>query len=619
MALDPATHDFEEKSLTVRVGTNNRYGYKLYVNTDNNAKDLVNVADSSKVIENLSSSYSSALFPANYWGYRSTPGTTSSGDYGEFTPGSIVSQSSGPVNENVTTLGFGAKIDFTKPSGKYELDLNFEVVPTVTQEYMQNLDPTTCIDEPTVVIDSRDERAYTIRRLVDGKCWMVENLHFMGESGDPDGAMTLRATTSNVASDMILTYGDLDTGDNTANSYDDAKIHVGTIASGITPIDPSSTAESNIPTVWYNYVAATAGTITGSSNTYESQYDICPKGWRLPDYGEEGVLAASISGSLDTFSPLGGGYYLNGSHAGTWGMYWSSAASDNTKRYRLAYDGVKFDNTTPLERTYGYYIRCVLDEPIGNITTLQQLGGMSSADKTTVKNSMVDSKIYTLRDTRDNQVYSVAKLKDNKIWLVENLNLGATALNGDLTSSNTNLSTLVTKADFEGWKKSSGGETNTDGEYIPITSANSVTSSGIDPVARTPYGTLYNFCAASAGSYCYAIKNGDAQYDICPSGWRIPIGGALGTGNEYEILYNGFDNDYDKMRTSITNGGAGFALSGAFIALPGSQGTVSKYWESSASPSGNQMYVLRIDATTYNPANNNVRTTGYAIRCLLKP
>ena len=612
MNLDPANHDFDEKDLTITVGTNNRYGYKLYISSNNGGTDLINIADNSKIIPNLTSSYTTANFPANNWGFRFSDGaTSSSGNYGAFTSNSVVSEASGPTNEKATTLGFGAKIDYTKPSGQYQLNLNFKALPTVTQEYMQNLDPTTCIDEPTTVIDSRDEKVYTIRRLADGRCWMVENLRFTGDPNDAAGTMTLKAATSNVAADTTLSYSELATGSSaTADSYTDAKIHVGTVASGMSPIDPSSTVESNIPTVWYNYVAATAGTITGSSNSYEAQYDICPKGWRLPDYGEEGGLKGAISANLGTFSPLGGGYYYNGSHGGTHGMYWSSSAS-GVQRYRLAYDNTELLNINPYERTYGYYIRCILNEPIGNVTTMQQLASMSSADKTTLKNSMVDSKIYTLRDTRDNQIYTVAKLKDGNLWMSENLNLGATTLNGNLTSSNTNLSTTITKTTFEGWKKTAGTQTYTAGEFIPVT--------GIDSTSKNSYGTLYNYCATSAKTICATTNTSDATYDICPAGWRLPTGNA--TGGEYGVLYSTYYTSVAGMRNSIINGGAAFSLSGTFAnAAPVNMGTAARYWTSTR--------YLNRDEFMYNMFystggsiivdNNSYRYDGGSVRCLLK-
>ena len=54
------------------------------------------------------------------------------------------------------------------------------------------------------------------------------------------------------------------------------------------------------------------------------------------------------------------------------------------------------------------------------------------------------------------------------------------------------------------------------------------------------YGVYYNFCAASAGSYCYGDgltqgdPSGNATEDICPKGWRLLTGD---TGGELDTLY----------------------------------------------------------------------------------
>ena len=102
MNLDPSTHAFDEKDLTVSVGTNNPNGYQLTINTVGNTSTLVNVADSAKTIPTLSSSTSAADFPANYWGIRKSTGTTSSGNYSSFTAPYTVSSSNVPVNKELS-------------------------------------------------------------------------------------------------------------------------------------------------------------------------------------------------------------------------------------------------------------------------------------------------------------------------------------------------------------------------------------------------------------------------------------------------------------------------------------------------------------------------------------
>ena len=614
MNLDPATNAFDEKDLTVSIGTNNKYGYQLMVNTLNNTNTLVNVADGTKTIDSLTTSTSPADFPANFWGIRKSTGTTSSGNYGQFTAPYLVSQSSVPVNNDTTTLGFGAKVDYTKESGLYNLNLEFKALPIVTQTYMQNMDTNLCTSDPTVAIDNRDEKPYTIRRLRDGRCWMVENLRFTGMPDDEPNKMTVTPANSNVASATTITYGELATGDDSANSYDDAKLHVGTVDSGVSPIDSSSTAQSNIPTVWYNYVTASAGTVTSSSNNYEAQYDICPAGWRLPSRNEFGGITGMDS--VSEFALIEGGTYVSGAPIGTSGYLSSTPfwAMPN-QRYRLYFKEGEGLTTVNSYRYGGFYIRCILNEPVDTITTLQQFGAKSSAEKTALKNSMTTGRPYTLRDTRDNQMYTVVKLKDGNVWFANSLNLGGTLLNGNLTSSNTNLSTTVTKATFEGWRKSRGTQTLSSAEYIQLTPGNSTTGSFVDPTSGVAYGTLYNFCAASGGNstVCADTVASNPGYDICPSGWRLPTGN---TNGEFDKLYAQY-NSKQSMRNSIVQGGAGFALSGYFDdGPPEYQGSSGYYW-SSTRKDNTFMYDLIISGSV-NAVGSNGRGNAFAIRCILK-
>ena len=113
---------------------------------------------------------------------------------------------------------------------------------------------------------------------------------------------------------------------------------------------------TNGETVWYNYAAASAGTITGSSNSTNATQDICPKGWKLPSYSS----ISSITSYKDAFSPVSGGYYYDGSlsRASMGGYWWSTSVTGSAHRYYLNYSsGSLYTNYGP--RIEGYYVRCV--------------------------------------------------------------------------------------------------------------------------------------------------------------------------------------------------------------------------------------------------------------------
>ena len=133
MNLDPGSKTYDERDFLVSVATNNPTGYKLYMSTADDTTSLVNNDDNTKTIPTLNSTYSIDSFPANYWGYRTSLGTVSSGDYKGFTSGDIISESNTPTNTITTAVGLASKIDYMKPSGTYELALNFEAVAPVAQ------------------------------------------------------------------------------------------------------------------------------------------------------------------------------------------------------------------------------------------------------------------------------------------------------------------------------------------------------------------------------------------------------------------------------------------------------------------------------------------------------
>ena len=211
-----------------------------------------------------------------------------------------------------------------------------------------------------------------------------------------------------------------------------------------------------------------------------------------------------------------------------------------------------------------------------------------------------------VKDTRDGHVYTIQRLKDGKCWMMENLDLGRTGITTDLTSANTNLATTVTASTFNSWKKDSGTGTYGAGELISV--------SGTDSTSGTPYGTLYNYYAASAGTISGTSNSNNASYDICPAGWRLPTGGSSG---EFQALYAEY-NSNALMRASIENSGAAFALAGNFYrAAPENQGSYGIYWSSTRSL-GVNMYYLRLNTSIVYPADDNNRRYGYAIRCVLK-
>ena len=180
------------------------------------------------------------------------------------------------------------------------------------------------------VVDSRDNNSYTVR-YINGNCWMTQNLRL-------SGGRTLTSADSNVASSWSFPSTEL-----AGNSYSYTA--------------PQSTISSNTSYGgYYNFCAASAGTNCQSSTQYNTTYDICPKGWRLPTYNEQ----QGITSYSSAFSPVYSGFYYSGSlsNTGSYGYWWSSTAYYNFNQYYLYYVSGSL-STRYNVKYYGFSVRCV--------------------------------------------------------------------------------------------------------------------------------------------------------------------------------------------------------------------------------------------------------------------
>ncbi len=202
-------------------------------------------------------------------------------------------------------------------------------------------------------------------------------------------------------------------------------------------------------------------------------------------------------------------------------------------------------NLTPtVTRTlYAMWGETLTQKTIANSTTLQEVEACPS--------SLVTGQAYTLIDTRDNEQYVVAKLEDGRCWMLDNLRLdiSISSIRDSLTESNTNadaasITSLKNGNRAAGDQYANGSYSNySTGASYSVAKAYATNNNYVNPDSSKnlgngshKYGMYYNYCAASAGSYCYGngLSEGtpattDAEYDICPSGWRMPIGGKNNT------------------------------------------------------------------------------------------
>lgn len=275
---------------------------------------------------------------------------------------------------------------------------------------------------------------------------------------------------------------------------------------------------------------------------------------------------------------------------------------------------------------------------------------------TSICSTVTTGQTGKLVDIRDGVVYSVGKLADGRCWLLDNLKLDLTATGAStrITSANTNADTTSLNALFGTAVRNAA--TDQDGNLATAGVAiwPSSTSSYSEPLINTSKrdiiimdpivtadgymaGIYYNYCAASAGSYCYgdgasagssAVDKPntaiDAEYDICPAGWRMPTGYNYDAtdrpdGAEYQKLLNkypditGGDNQYTRVRKALLLPLAGNVTNGTVF----NSEYTAVVWSSTFSFT-NSVYYLGAADSAVGGQSSTTRDHGSSVRCIAK-
>jgi uncharacterized protein (TIGR02145 family) len=247
-------------------------------------------------------------------------------------------------------------LNASQPAGTYVGQVKYTIAGhnpnTSFSYYMQDFTSAMCetlsgaTEKYITLYDKRDGNSYTVA-YINGACWMTQNLRITGVVSSTDSNFSTNSSIN-------LCVGDLE-----GSVYNEPRCH-----------DSGNSTYG----VWYNYTAATAGTVTGSSNSTTATEDICPAGWRLPSYntnkepGSINSLADNSTVTRDAFNPVYGGYYYNGAPSQTGkGNWWSNTAYSASLRRLLVYNqgslSVSVSATSSIQPSLGMssglYIRCV--------------------------------------------------------------------------------------------------------------------------------------------------------------------------------------------------------------------------------------------------------------------
>ena len=347
---------FSSNTAALSISTNNETGYSLYMATSNGENTLTSqnpgTSDVISAVNGGDSGVTSANFTNNTWGYNLSQEAVSDTTAYKAVPtangDTALITTESPTEADTYNLTFGTKVDTSLPSGTYSNDVVVSVVanPAFVPVFdgiqtMQEMTSTICADaaenDTAQLTDTRDGKKYWVTKLADGNCWMTQNLR-LSSTTESGGSRVLTSADSNVTQNWSFPTGSLTSG----NSYTEAR----------------STISSNTSYGgYYNYCAASAGTVCSSSLAQDATQDICPKGWRLPTINE----MSGITSYTSAFSPVLSGLYNNGSliNTGSYGYWWSATADTSSYQYGLYYDGSSLGTSYNGNKYRGFSVRCI--------------------------------------------------------------------------------------------------------------------------------------------------------------------------------------------------------------------------------------------------------------------
>ena len=243
----------------------------------------------------------------------------------------------------------------------------------------------------TALTDTRDNNVYTVARLADGKCWMVENLRLDNEATistsnthnplNTNGTVNLKIDYANgtTANHLASTSDSWCKGDGAAcldqTMLNTNNTNIGGKNASNTDLIPgyntnTATAQWYGYGNYYNWYSATAGNGIRSFNTNDDSVsgDLCPAGWHLPQggqaYAEGDTSGVNVTNDPSTYRDFYNlGYTLVGTTAyentpNIGNAYYNGSNYSNLFRTfpnNFVYSGGFYDSSANNRGSYGYY------------------------------------------------------------------------------------------------------------------------------------------------------------------------------------------------------------------------------------------------------------------------
>ena len=252
------------------------------------------------------------------------------------------------------------------------------------------------VNDTLEVIDIRDNHIYTIGKLQDNKCWLLDNLALDISSESVRNNMTPNNTNTVKAGIDYLQYY------TNSTSYPAISAII-TDHNNEARTSGSSMLEGE--ETWrygnlYNLCAASGGTVCHErydQGIEDEPFDICPAGWRLPTGGTNGEyndLAEAIIGkrgitkNVDEISayrsalhmPFAGQVRMNNRYFDDQAFYWAKTISSPRYSYGISASGGSYPSLDP-DRTssneYASSVRCIADDDVYRISFIANGGDIT--------------------------------------------------------------------------------------------------------------------------------------------------------------------------------------------------------------------------------------------------
>lgn len=232
------------------------------------------------------------------------------------------------------------------------------------------------------LVDSRDNKTYTISLLDDGSVWMTKNLELGNENG------------------TLISYHDSDLEEGTYFVLPSSNI---TFTTGSGTYTTPQFYLDNTYGGYYSWASAIGSTTNYSSYSNQPKTSICPLGWDLPTYIQydnlrsmAGITTAALA-SASPYNFVTGGYINNsGLTATTATRLWTSSLptssydASNYAYYSSVYAAASYSSNV---KSFGETVRCIASN--GKITINYDGNGNESYPVTGTTANQINIEINT--------------------------------------------------------------------------------------------------------------------------------------------------------------------------------------------------------------------------------